>query len=439
MMKITKKRNMKPVICLTFVFSFILSFIILGFAQDSVQIDNSPLINKLKENSRPITYRNGKLVGMGADFLFKEAEKSQFFLVGEEHGIAENPLFAAAVLHELNRFGYKYFAAEIGRLTATRLEKSAQTRAAREVFADFNRRYPFSLPFFNWKEEGILLETIFELPAGKISTIWGLDQEFFFSPIYHFERLRELAPNPKSKAIVNEYYEKIRFELIKSTETKNPSDSFLITARQTDFVKLRVSFGKKDTEAQQIINDLQKSAEIYQKNFRGEIYANNLQRSQLLKRRFMEYYNLALMSEKKPKVFFKFGAGHVSRGRNYVNVFDVGNLASEIAETNGLNSFHVLVLAANGAQNKFFPFVGNESDKKKPLDAAKVYSYFEVKPFTQLAEGTGWQVIDLRPLRSSVGTKRLGKLPNGVAELIFNFDAVLLVAYATPATFFNYQ
>lgn len=404
-----------------------------GFAQD-----NTILVNQLKENSLPVIYKDGKLSGVGADFLFREAEKAQFFLIGEEHGIAENPLFAAAILQELNRFGYKYFASEIGKLTMTRLEKSAQNKPANEVLADFNRRYPFSLPFYNWKEEGVLMETALKLPRGKVPTIWGLDQEFFFSPVYHFERLLELAPNAKSKAVVDEYYQKTKVELAKSIETKNPSAAFIVTAKPADFEKLRTAFTAKDTEANQILNDLQTSAEIYQKNSVGKIYENNLQRSRFLKQRFMEFYEQALKIEKTPKVFFKFGAAHVVRGRNYVNVFDVGSLASEIADANKMNSFHILILATDGVQNKYFPFVGNEADKKKKIDPTKVYGYFDVSPFMSLAEPQNWKVIDLRQFRALVGTKKLTNPPNGFTDLIFNFDAVLLVGNATSATLFDY-
>jgi len=407
------------------------------FGQNS-ETANNILTQLLRENSHPLIFEKGRLSGEGADFIFREAEKAQFFLIGEEHGIAENPLFAAAVLQELNRFGYKYFAAEIGQLSIERLQAAARNKPIREVLSDFNRRYPFSLPFFNWREEGNLLETALKLPRGKLSPVWGLDQEFFFSSVYHFERLRKLASTPRTKQIVDEYYEKVRTEFTNSVESKNPSGAFLVSAKAADFDKLEAVFGAKDTEARRIISDLRKSAEIYQKNFRGEQYANNLERSQLLKRRFMEYYNAALKTEKTPKVFFKFGAAHVWRGRNYVNVFDVGNLASEIAEANGLSSFHVLVLAASGTQNKFLPFVGNEADKQRKFNAENVYPYFDVRPFTALTQSTtGWQIIDLRPLRPHLGTKKLGNLPNGLSDLITGFDAVLLLREGTPATLFG--
>src|SRR6266853_3013434 len=74
--------------------------------------ENTALIDQLKANSRSLTFKEGRIAGEGADFLFREADKAQFFLIGEEHGTAENPLFAAAVLREIQHFGYRYFASE---------------------------------------------------------------------------------------------------------------------------------------------------------------------------------------------------------------------------------------------------------------------------------------------------------------------------------------
>jgi hypothetical protein len=274
-------------------------------------------------------------------------------------------------------------------------------------------------------------------PRGKTPAFWGIDQEFFFSPVYHFERLREIAPDAKARAATDEFYEKTQLEFKRAIESRNPSSAFILTATAADFDRLEAAFGSRNAEAKQILRHLRESAEIYQKNSRGEIYANNLQRSRLLKRNFMSFYNAALKTEKQPKVFFKFGASHVTRGRNFVNVFDLGNMVSELAESQGTASFHVLVIAAGGTYNKFFPFIGNEADKQKKLVPANVYSYAEMQPFLSLADSSSWKVIDLRPLRPLLGTNQLPNLPRGLAGIISGFDAVVLVNEAHPATFFT--
>jgi len=404
-------------------------------AAQSAETDTA-LLSELKKNSHALSIGEGQLSGEGAEFLTAEAGRAQFCLVGEEHGFAENSIFAAALLRRIHQVGYKYFASEIGKLTTGRLEPAARQTNVREVFAEFNQRYPFSLPFFNWREEADLLTVALGPPRGKLPTWWGIDQEFFFSPIYHFERLRQLAKTPDSQKVVGEYYEKVRTELARSREAHNPQSAFIVSAKPDDFKNLEAAFSDKDTEAREIVRALQESWQIYQKNFRGEQYVNNLQRSRLLKRNFMSYYDEAHKLEKQPHVFFKFGAAHIFRGRNYVNVFDLGNMASELAESQGATSFHILVLAADGTYNKYIPFIGNEADKTKKLDAQSVYSYLDVKPFVTLAESADWQVIDLRPLRPLLGTKQLSQVPRGFTEVICGFDAVVVVKQAHPSSLF---
>jgi hypothetical protein len=302
------------------------------------------------------------------------------------------------------------------------------------VLTAFNSRYPFSLPFFNWQEEGALLEVALKLLRGKTPAFWGIDQEFFFSPVYHFEQLREIAPDAKARVATDEFYKKTQVELKRAIESRNPSSAFILTATAADFDRLEAAFGSRNAEAKQILRE---SAEIYQKNARGEIYANNLQWSRLLKRNFMSFYNIAMKTEKQPKVFFKFGASHVTRGRNFVNVFDLGNMVSELAESQGTSSFHVLVIAVGGTYNKFFPFIGNEADKQKKFVPANVYSYADMQSFLSLADSSSWKVIDRRPLRPLLGTNQLPNLPRGLAGIISGFDAVVLVNEARPATFFT--
>lgn len=393
---------------------------------------SSALVARLQASTYPLTLDDGALSGPGRDFLLRAAGQSQFFLVGEEHGIAENPLVAAALLRELK--SYRYFAAEIGSLTATRLESAAKRQPVPDVLAAFNRRYPFSLPFFNWIEEGALMATAIDRPGGRGPRLWGLDQEFFFSPVYHFERLRELAPDARARALAQQFCEKTREELARAAQARNPSGAFLVVATPGDFDALDAAFRGARGEARQILDALRESAEIYQKNIHGEIYANNAQRSQLLKRNFMRYYNAARLVDPEPRVFFKFGAGHVARGRSYSNVFDLGNLVSELAAAQGGASFHVLVMAAGGTYNKYLPFVANEADKQKELVPATVYFYVDVRPFVALADSPDWKVVDLRPLRPLLGTPALPNVPRGFADLVTGFDAVVLVREAHPTT-----
>ena len=53
------------------------------------------------ENRHAVLYRNGAFSGPGWDLLVEEGRKSRFFLVGEEHGVAETPALVLSALASL--------------------------------------------------------------------------------------------------------------------------------------------------------------------------------------------------------------------------------------------------------------------------------------------------------------------------------------------------
>ncbi len=128
------------------------------------------------------------------------------------------------------------------------------------------------------------------------------------------------------------------------------------------------------------------------------------------------------------------------RGRNFINVFDVGSFAPHLAFINGTKSFHLLVIGAGGTQNTYLPFVGNEADKNKSYDVVKVlkdYASADVKPLiASAAEDKSWAVIDIRPLRPLLTNRKLGKIDKGIEELIYGYDAVLIIPEIHAATLY---
>lgn len=393
------------------------------------------LTEALAKNRSTLVLENGSLKGAGADFLFREAEGSQFFLIAEDHGIAEVPLLTAALFRQIRSYGYRHFATETGPITARLLERLAASQNTQRSFADFNHQNPFSVPFYFWQEEGGLIETVMHSPGRQRAgaTLWGLDQEFVMSARLHLKRLVELAPKGQARRTVEEFNQKAQTEFDRMVQSKNPGLVFLASATEDDFKRLYAALNPRPgSEAAEILDELKVSWEIYTKQFRGQVYEANDQRAQLMKRHFMRYYNEALRVEKSPpKVLFKFGMNHMKRGKNFVNVFDIGSLVPHLAFMNGTKSFHLLVVAASGTQNSYLPFVGNETDKNSKYDVVKVfkdYASADVKPLLQAAaENRSWTVLDLRPLRPLVTNRKLGKIDKGLEELIYGYDAVLII------------
>src|SRR5262249_44588088 len=53
---------------------------------------------------------------------------------------------------------------------------------------------------------------------------------------------------------------------------------------------------------------------------------------------------------RQAKVMMKFGYNHMIRGANYVNAFDLGAMADEVAALTGDRAFHVIVLPGAGSR-----------------------------------------------------------------------------------------
>ena len=409
------------------------------FTRPAAQTEaNNIATEQLTKQRRVLKFEAGRLSGAGATFLLNEAKAAQFFLIGEDHGIAEMPELTAALFQDIYPFGYRRLAVEAGPITARQLTKLAAAPDAAAAFGAFNRENPFALPFFYWREEAAMLATVMKTTKGANDTFWGLDQEFVVSPKLHFKRLVEIAPDKQAKDVAGGYYEQTRTEVERMIKAKNPSLNFFAAAKDEDFKRLNDAFKPKPgSEAAEILAELKVSWEIYAQIFSGRGYESNAQRSQLMKTHFTRYYRAALSREKTPpKALFKFGANHVRKGRNYTNVYDLGNFTAELAAFNGLPSFHLLVVGASGTQNGYLPFLGNDADRKKPINVAEAFSFFDAKPLVAAA-GDGWSVLDLRPLRPLLHGGKLGPLPKGLADLIWGFDAVLVIRQVRAATLFE--
>jgi hypothetical protein len=127
-----------------------------------------------------------------------------------------------------------------------------------------------------------------------------------------------------------------------------------------------------------------------------------------------------------PRVMMKFGASHMMRGRTFTQVFDLGTLASEIADVHGSRSFGVLMLGGAGTLHAMIDpraFTTAEA----PVDMA---TEAWAKPFFDAADLQRWTVFDLRPIRARI--PRLGTLPDEMLQVLYGFDAVVVLSGSGP-------
>lgn len=397
-----------------------------AYGQDSL------LLETLKANQYSLQLDGGRLRGVGADFLTGEAASNQFMLIGEDHGIAELPQFTAALYRHIQPTGYRYFATETGPFTAGILQSMASRSTFLDDLRDTLSKYPWSIPFYTLREEAEMLQSIMDgqNPSGPV--IWGLDQEFIGSPRLHFPMLVEQAADRNGTRQLRTYAERAMQGFTTTMRDRNPSSILFYSATRDDFAAMRTALND-DPAANRLLNELEESWEIYRKYFTGEGYASNRQRAEMMKRHFQDYYEAAAKETALPKVLFKFGANHIYRGANGLNVFDIGNYVNELASKEGTGSFHIYVVGKAGTKNAYTPFA-DESAKKAPYNAKDYLDRIDLRPVLALSEGPAWSLFDLRPIRHLLFSKKLRDLDPALEKVIWSYDAFLVIPEVHAAT-----
>ncbi|MBO3700859.1 hypothetical protein [Roseivirga sp. E12] len=410
----------------------ILFLLIIALNSSAFCQSDSLLVAKLNQVKMSIDFSQGKLSGSGADFLIKEATDSHFLLLGENHGIAEVPVFTIALMRAMAPKGYKYYATEIGPETAQILTERLKTTDVDQVFSESFKKHPWSIPFLAWQDETAIVAELKRQTGLSHNNLWGLDQEFIISARMLLNKLIKIAPNNEAKTVAESYYEKALSGFDKAVETKVPL-VFMSSATADDYNKLRTAF-KGSEEALKIINEMQESQEVYDKLMVKRVgFESNQQRANMMKRNFMHYYDQAEKQEPSPRVIVKLGANHTYKGYNSLGAMDIGNFVHEFAASKRQNSFHVYIGAHKGHLNSYNLLSKSTDDKNKAFDES---GDDRSGAFYEAANGEA-TLFDLRPLREMIFYKQVKNLHPNFVKLVFSYDAFLVIPEATPSKLYD--
>jgi hypothetical protein len=295
------------------------------------------------------------------------------------------------------------------------------------AFLAFQRDYFPGAPFYRWREDAALLRTAVAAAGGGGGVLWGLDYDIV-GDRYALRRLRDIAPNAAARAAAESAIARADSALAQALATQNPGLLMMFGGADDWYAPLRQAYAPEaGSEADRIIHLLQETREINGYWGRGQGYQSNYARAQLNKRQFMRHLREATERDgQMPRVMMKFGASHMVRGRTFTQVFDLGTLASEIADVHGGRSFGVLMLGGAGTLHAMIDpraFTTAEA----PVDMA---TEAWAKPFFDAADPQRWTVFDLRPIRA--GIPRLGTLPDEMLQVLYGFDAVVVLSGSGP-------
>ena len=388
---------------------------------------NAAFTETLKKNRGAISVQDGKLAGPSAEVLRTALADAQFVALGEDHGIRQIPDFAAALCAELAPHGFHHMALEVGPYVAPEIEKMARSADGAKQLAEFEKKYPETIAFYNWPEEFAMLQKCEGAASPGHMTIWGLDQEFMGATGFLADKILATNPGPEAKAAVESLVKENNDAQAAAVKSGSPGDLFMMTAKQEELDHVRDLLKKQGKpEAQTLFEAFLVSREIYQKNMTGDYYKSNRQRALLMKKNFSGLF--AAYSQNNgvlPKIFFKFGAYHMFRGINPLHSSEIGGLISEAAEANQFRSVHILIAGVKGEQ-LHFAGIGKPAEAA-PLDLAgdKDSPFLFFKPLFDAQAENSWTLYDLRALRD--GFSKYGKIEPGLERVIFGYDFVILI------------
>ncbi|MBA4000514.1 hypothetical protein [Brevundimonas sp.] len=388
------------------------------------------LEDRLAEAARAARHRldhdGVRFSGPAWDLLLDQGRQAQFFLLGEAHGIAENPKLAAALYAALAPTGYEKLAIEVSPPMAAELDAAAEggVDGLRALFADPGAQ----VAFFGMAEEAALLADVRRVaPAGR-PVLWGLDYEVGADRRL-IARLEEAPKPPAAAAALATLAAASAGSWARYAETGSPQHIFSFGGDPALVRAVRDGWPGVDPHSGWILDTLEETLEINRLWVAQRGYESNARRARFNRANLIRYWQAERAEGRAPRVMFKFGAGHMVRGLSPTAVFDIGTLAPEIAATVGGESYHLLVLPGAGSQvANFDPTVW--SYRPGPGGA-----YGEgLEPILDQALPDAWTLIDLRPLRPLIPGHRLTAAGTELSRLVHGFDAVLVMSGSTPST-----
>jgi hypothetical protein len=333
------------------------------------------------------------------------------------------PRFTAALFAGLHRaHGFDYFAIEYGPILG-RMLSAPPTRGSDSAVFALGRRYPHAFQFWT-DEELTAIAAMGRRSTAKRAPIWGLDNEY--GALHVLERLVALAPNAAARAAASRLASIARpVESSRPTPASDALRRYVADADSAAFDALRTAFRPAaGSEAGSLIDALELSNRVYLHNGAAKRglpvgHRANREREQYMKTNFMTQYRAARhVGDSLPRVLLKFGSLHGGKGRNRnIGILTLGNFVHEVAMANGRESFHIAA------------WLVNEPGVHWSLTEHAAYL-----PLARAGSPSRWTVVDLRPLRELSWAGRLPRLGVDLRELLFSYDAVLLIGGGRAAT-----
>ena len=139
------------------------------------------LTARAQESRHALAFDGQRFSGPGWDFLVAEGKKAKFFMLGEEHGLAENAHLSAQLVETLAPLGYNRMVVEISPPMAQEMG-AALDRGGLDGLQRYYAQNQTGVAFYTMAEEAHFLARARKaLPRGD-DALWGLDYEVVRRP-----------------------------------------------------------------------------------------------------------------------------------------------------------------------------------------------------------------------------------------------------------------
>jgi hypothetical protein len=372
-----------------------------------------------------LSVERGTLGGPGGEILRAQLPSAQFILWGEDHGFADSAVVLRALAREARPFGFKYHVVEVGPLSVHLIRDTLKKDGIEGVHKLVDEA-PLGIPFLSLKDDAMLASDYLGEDAKGSPYLWGVDQEFIGSGLFHLKRLATIAPNADARDAA----QKLLNAETAAAAKADQQNFLLVRYHDADFAALAATF-KGSAEAQNIIAELKESAAVYQLWMDGHNYENNARRARLLAKNFLADYRAA--ADPEPKIVFKMGIEHLALGTTTINTVDLGTLVSKMAQANGKTALRIAFLPMGGHNTAFQPKPGNPATVEvyKAEEAAEFFPAIGIEAATLSRDG--WTLIPLEPVRQALDTKGIEKLTPTARFILLGYDYVITTLDAKAA------
>lgn len=334
--------------------------------------------------------KNISFQGKGWDVLLNEIKQSNSVLLGETHSTNEIPYFTNAIINEVE---FDNYFLEVDPYSVDIIETKIKSLSPEQLNL-FVKEYSTNFSFLEYEPEFALFKNLVK----RNKKVYGVEQISLFADQMIISTLKETSKNKK----VIEIYEQMLFNSKQLADKEGLEKYYLLSEDCLQKLDLLLMLKLSDKERKQI-EALKLSREIYTKR-------NHPLRIQLMKNILLNQ----MPDWNNKKNLFKFGSVHVPRGETILtktDIYDIGNLISNIEEANFRKSLHIMLIEKGEDDNDNTSF----------------------KSFLNVLKDDQWYCFDLRPLKKSILQNKLKVDDIYLSRVIKGYDYLIYIPKVTES------